>query len=465
MTSVAIAWVVILLAVGFVLVGRDLLRHVLDRMGLLHGGEPAPDIGLVMTRMQARYLIGVNDLLKMGPSLYKQARVMDSGSDLQRLSFVVVAGELEGPREALRLLDDLRVNEPGAVDVKRILHRLYTDYNADRLNGPSVNAGDRDELKRQLGWLGEVALAPPGSGDGVRGAVLAPARRTATLMLVFFGMLLLAGVSGFGLLLLLVVLAFARKLKAHGERLGASTGHIYAETFAVWMVLFLGLGLVASLMPLGRFELLAFGVAALLSLTALAWPVIRGVPWGQVRREIGLTAGKRPWLEPLFGPACYLATLPLLVIGVLVMVVLAKVLGLGGVFGAGMAANEGHAPAHPLVGQIAEGGWVVWLQAVFVASVVAPIVEETMFRGVFYRHMRELTGRWGAVLSVLFSAFVVSFLFAVIHPQGFLAVPPLMALAFGFTLAREWRGSLVPCMIAHGLNNLMVTLLVIVMVT
>jgi membrane protease YdiL (CAAX protease family) len=464
MASVAVAWTVIALAVAFVLLGRPVLQLVLERMGLLHGGEPGPDMGLVMTRMQARYLVGVNDMLKVGPSLYKQARAMDAGSDLQRLSFVVVAGELEGPREALRLLDDLRVDEQDA-DVKRILQNLYGDYNADHLNGPSVNVRDRAELKQRLGWLGELALAPPGSGDAVRGPVLAPARRTATLMLVLFGLLLLAGVSGFGLLLLLVVLAFARKLKSHGERLGTSTGHIYAETFAVWMALFLGLGLIFSLLPLGRFGLLGSGAAALLSLAALAWPVIRGVPWGQVRREIGLTGGKRPALEPLFGPVCYLATLPLLVVGVLVMVFLAKVLGLGGMFGAGMAANDGQAPAHPLVGMMAEGGWVVWLQAVFVASVVAPIVEETMFRGVLYRHLREATGRWGMWVSVLCSALAVSFIFAVIHPQGFLAVPPLMALAIGFTLAREWRGSLVSCMIAHGLNNLMVTLLVIVMVT
>ena len=34
-----------------------------------------------------------------------------------------------------------------------------------------------------------------------------------------------------------------------------------------------------------------------------------------------------------------------------------------------------------------------------------------------------------------------------------------LALAFGFTLAREWRGSLVPCMIAHGLGNFLVATL------
>jgi hypothetical protein len=37
-----------------------------------------------------------------------------------------------------------------------------------------------------------------------------------------------------------------------------------------------------------------------------------------------------------------------------------------------------------------------------------------------------------------------------------------MALAFTFTLIREWRGTLVPAMIAHGINNGAVTLLLII---
>ena len=57
---------------------------------------------------------------------------------------------------------------------------------------------------------------------------------------------------------------------------------------------------------------------------------------------------------------------------------------------------------------------------------------------------------------MLCTATLVSFVFAVIHPQGLEAVPPLMALAFTFCLVREWRGSLVPSMIAHGINNTVV---------
>ena len=101
------------------------------------------------------------------------------------------------------------------------------------------------------------------------------------------------------------------------------------------------------------------------------------------------------------------------------------------------------------------------IQILLLAGVVAPIVEETMFRGVLYRHLREASMRFGKALSVLVSGAVVSFVFAVIHPQGIFAVPVLMALAFGFSLIREWRGTLLPCMVAHGLNNGLVTLTMI----
>jgi membrane protease YdiL (CAAX protease family) len=97
------------------------------------------------------------------------------------------------------------------------------------------------------------------------------------------------------------------------------------------------------------------------------------------------------------------------------------------------------------------------------ACVLAPIVEETMFRGVLYRHLRELSQRWAWVWSVLFSGTLVSFIFAVIHPQGLVAVPVLMSLAYGFTIAREWRDSLIPSIFGHALNNSVVVLFVLLM--
>ena len=49
-----------------------------------------------------------------------------------------------------------------------------------------------------------------------------------------------------------------------------------------------------------------------------------------------------------------------------------------------------------------------------------------------------------------------TFLFAAIHPQGWVAIPALMGLACGMTLIREWRGTLIPSMVIHALSNALV---------
>jgi len=67
----------------------------------------------------------------------------------------------------------------------------------------------------------------------------------------------------------------------------------------------------------------------------------------------------------------------------------------------------------------------------------------------------------GPTASVLVSGVLSGLVFAVIHPQGLLAVPLLTVLALAFALVREWRGSLIPCVVAHGVNNAVVTLVLI----
>ena len=105
------------------------------------------------------------------------------------------------------------------------------------------------------------------------------------------------------------------------------------------------------------------------------------------------------------------------------------------------------------------------LQVILLARVIAPIVEETMFRGVLYRHLREASHAWRWLPSVIFSGTVSSFIFAIVHPQGIVAVPVLMALAYGFVIAREWRGTLIPAIVGHALNNGVVTTLAVDMLT
>jgi uncharacterized protein len=90
------------------------------------------------------------------------------------------------------------------------------------------------------------------------------------------------------------------------------------------------------------------------------------------------------------------------------------------------------------------------------AGPLAAIVEETIFRGLLYRWLRQ---QWGVASSALVSAV----LFALVHPFLYagsvelflLFAVDLIALAVILALLYEISGSLWPCIIAHAGNNLL----------
>jgi membrane protease YdiL (CAAX protease family) len=277
---------------------------------------------------------------------------------------------------------------------------------------------------------------------------------------IFGGAFVLAVAGLLGLILLLASAGSRRD--AEVIRPPIAWGGIYAETFAVWFALFLAVNFFAHFVNWGQWSILGTGVLDVVSLSALGWPVLRGIPWVTIRQDIGLRF-RRGWQEPLWGIAAYAISLPLLAIG---LAIVFGLLGLQARMHAGQPAGDevsfGVHPAHPIVQMVGRAGWQGKLQIVLLLCVFAPFVEEIMFRGVLYTHLRAVTKKLGFAASFLVSTICVSFIFAVIHPQGPLYVPLLMALAFGFTIAREWRQTLIPGMVAHGINNgLVVTLLLI----
>jgi membrane protease YdiL (CAAX protease family) len=288
--------------------------------------------------------------------------------------------------------------------------------------------------------------------------VLAAARRAALAQ----GGIALTGLAGafFGLGLLLFGLLLVYIGRLRGGLVVTGHGALYAETFAVYLVLFQALGYASRWLPAGDFRFSVTGLVMLASLGALGWPVLRGVPWQQVRRDLGLWFGRRPALEPLAGFGCYITALPLVLAGLLVTFAMMEVqrrLGLK---------VDPLGPAHPIVGVALRANVWTWVQVAVLAAVLAPLIEETMFRGALYRHLREATAaRFHPALSVLLSALASSLVFAAIHPQGVLGIPVLMALAVAFSLAREWRDTLIPSMLGHAINNGAVTLVLIVSTT
>ena len=454
---------------------------------LAGGGET---IELVLMELQSKYLIGASGLPTMQPGLlFSQAEgMLNIGTVEQRQRFVIVANELGGPeqaRQSLEKLDELLADPPlgdpvelteDQASLRRILFALYPPL-ADRepstgdeplededpapATVTTLSEADQRLLVDHLGWFGELALAPPGIADrSRREAVLAPASMVAFAFITVFGLGALVGVGGFVGLLIVLALLMLRVLRG-GVAPGRGAHGIYAETFAVWMVLFFGLQLLIAKAPVAPGLGMPLTIVAFcLSLVVLLWPVLRGVSWHDVRHDIGWTFGRKPLIEPLIAFGAYAMTLPLLAVGVLLMLVFLFLQQTLSAPASTFAPAGG--PAHPVILELAGAAWWPKVQILFLAAVAAPIVEETMFRGVLYRHLRGGTAGAGMALSILLSTTINAFVFAIIHPQSWVAVPALMSLAFGFALVREWRDTVLPSMIMHSINNgVVITVMII----
>lgn len=489
-----IAWVIIVALVSLAVWAQAQRGRPpeADQTGDEHA---SPDkVANALDTLQTRYMVGAHSFLREGGEQFlQQLRPMLNKSVEERLQYAIYAGELDGPTAALQALNDTEKNSKLDADQRKlllILRKLYTDYQGLRFDAPSVTAVEQELVQEKLGWPGELAFAPAGitlpkdveavagaplgvrldsvkpPDASVRAEVLAPAQRafaatvagvSGVLCVAFLGLL---GLSVIGLL------AYSGKVSSR-LTIVRGNGGIYAETFALWLLLFIVLLIVPRLLLPDMDPFVLSLITFFVSLCAVFWPVLRGIPWGVVKEEIGWANRSRPSLEALWGLAWYVMSLPLLVVGAaltLFLIFLKGVLENGGAGGGpGDMPPSSRDAAHPVFGELAGADPLTLVVIFLVASVAAPIVEETFFRGVLYRHLREATGQWGKFLSIACGALLVSFVFAAIHPQGILGVPVLMALAIGFTLAREARGSLIPCMIAHGVSNGLVLLFAVLM--
>jgi membrane protease YdiL (CAAX protease family) len=435
------------------------------------GHDGRSDIVLSILELQGKLMVGASEFAGKQPSGFGGIGELpddDQGTLEQRLRMAILTGDLGDFRKAKAQLDALKAKVDASDVVQKeetlqtldALQRLYGDYNVGRFNMPSVDERDRTTIRSNLGWFGKLALTPKESmNPEEREAIVQPARVMFGVSMIIFATLALFGFAGSIALLIVLVCLLVGYLK-RGVNPSGNEGGIYAETFALWMVLYVILLRSAAYVPFPQAQWITTFCAQLLSLGALGWPVLRGIPWSRVRADIGLTWGRAGVLEPLLGPVGNILSLPLLAVALPAMFILQLVLRtthLGLPVGAmGDDFSPVDIPAHPLIGSLKGASWWELAQILFVASVAAPIVEETFFRGVLYRQVREATRRWPYFLSFAASGLLVSFIFAAIHPQGLLGIPLLMALAGGFTIMREWRGSLISCIVAHGINNALV---------
>jgi membrane protease YdiL (CAAX protease family) len=278
------------------------------------------------------------------------------------------------------------------------------------------------------------------------------------MILIGMGLGILGVGLGFILGLILTVMFASRSLSfglpAQSRAGNAGASGVYLEAFAVWMGTFQVGSLLIARLPLQNALIAALGINMLGAMgVGILWAVVRGIPWSVLREDLGWHLGRGLFIEPWCGLMGYLATLPLLIVGVVLMLILGS---LAGAVFPQEAVSDPFAPLevpmHPIVSWVADGNRGVLLQLGLMACVVAPF-EETLFRGFLLRYLRDASRWTGVGVSFLFSALFNSLIFAAIHPQGPIAIPVLMAIACGLSILREWRGSLLGPMVAHGLNN------------
>ncbi|MAB82804.1 MAG: hypothetical protein CMJ24_05130 [Phycisphaerae bacterium] len=465
-----IAWLVIV-AVSLTII----LLHVnSDDSSAGRGQQQTVDS--ITDRMQGRLLVGMGSI-GSGDSARMGLQGFMVGSLEHRLRGVILVGELEGTDAARDLLmrTEVQMSEAGYEpdelqrDLIGSLDRIYSSPPVAGDVPGGLDVPQQEQLESTLGWFGTLALHPKGRGpDPIRSLQMKDSLIVLAIMSVMGSGIVIGLFVGTVLLIVVIVLGCKRRLR-HSLGSASIRDGLLAETFALWLVVFLLLQiglqeLVRQVPSLQQNALLLVGVVQGATVLAVFWPVLRGRSWADTRRSIGWTTGPEDdgsWLRELGWGLCgYLMMLPFLAIGVLLVYVL---MAITSPVDAGTSFSSSSSPSHPIILQVAGGSVWTIVQVYFVAAVVAPFLEETVFRGVLYRQLRSATGRWRIGWSVALSIFVVSLVFAAIHPQGLVAIPALAAIAVGLGLMREWRGSLIAPMVMHACSNgIVVTLMVLV---
>jgi len=356
----------------------------------------------------------------------------------ERLRAVTVIGELQGGPAAL---DELNRLAPflSSAELKAQAKSLRTIYT----RGPeALSPPVRENVIQRLGWFGRLALSYKLPGDDApRKQIIAAGIRAivATVALEFglFGLLLV----GIGLLTLAIVRLIDHKLALAYEPDGRGAGP-FLEAFALYLAGYVGIGWLLRYLHSER-ELLDYGIELAWVAFASVWPLLRGVSGPRLRQGLGWHRGRGVLREAGAGLLGYLAGMPLMALAIYCTIVLTKI--------------SGERPVHPIVFGAGQGRVIAIVGLYLLASVWAPIVEETMFRGALFHYLR---GRHSWLLAALLSGLI----FAALHPQGWSAIPVLGAIGVIFAAIRQWRGSFLASAAAHALNNAVaVTMLVLVL--
>lgn len=439
------AWVVIVLAIVLWTSKSVFLEMAQDSSEISESDQESNSIpdGLLISvqdELIGQIAFGVFSLTG-DPNSVLQATPIQSIGPAGEISYAILLGSISGPEEGLAALSKITETEQPLFE---LLLPAATAALQAAVDGTPVDASTSALLEERLGWFGRLATDLP---DPAAMAAMSESSQTSMMLLIaFLSVFAIGGLIGGAVLLVMLVFSLLGRLPNRIRPVGAHG--IYAETFAIWLLLFFVLQIsVGLLMPADGPMLLLSICIFFLSLAALAWPVVRGIPFAQVRQDIGLHGGGGIREIP-FGILTWMMAVPLLAVGALVTLGLSVLIE--------SLTGQAPTPSHPAQqAAVGAGAWKI-IQLYVLACVAAPIVEETMFRGVFLTHLRGAMSRWATPIAITLSALISSVIFAAIHPQGFVFIPPLAGLAIGFCIARELRGSLIAPMVAHGFSNALV---------
>lgn len=433
--------------------------------------DHAPDYGsLVGFRevMVGKVVVGLIELSATYPNpaaiTQNIAPLLDSPLPANKLCGAILLARAGMNEEADAALEDAKKVAGSATsptDAETLPLALVVEeaikIHQDNAEAPALPEHQQAQLRERLGWYGDLLVSTVHRDEAFESQLNGSLVNLAIGFGVFFFVAAAGGLGGIVWLIITIVRATSGKL-ALPIKQPSTLGADLILIFAGWFALQIGCSLLGNLVA-ARTERLSGGLGIVLQfglmflpLFALAIPVLRGGAWRDIRREIGICKGKGILREIAYGFVTYATAIPLLVGGVIMALILAVLTG-------GRLENA----SHPIQGAIAHGDAWDRFTLLILAAVVAPFIEEIVFRGVLYRHLRDISRKWGVFLSFVVSALFSSAIFAAIHPQGLLFVPILGALAVAFCLAREMRGSLIAPMVAHGINNGLIVGLTIVM--
>lgn len=350
--------------------------------------------------------------------------------------------------EAAQMQDRLRSEpiptSPTRMEIDAALRKLYLDQ-------LPLDAGEIAAINSRLGFFAELAtlrsyrLNQDSRAEKLQTTINSEAKTFVVRMGIIAAMAILAGVTGVVLLTL-----FIRKLASGQIRTGMTDSrvppHLGFEVMTLYLTLLLitpyiityiapaakNIGIVGSVVMIP----LIFIIAAIYPLTQRSTQTLR-VRWKPLAQDLGFLSGRSIAIESGYGIAGYLGTIPLILLAALISAQLVRFTGQDG--------SDGVHPIVPLLGRESDNQ-LVKAMIFLLAVVIAPITEEIIFRGYFYRFLRS---RYDTANSIFISAA----LFSGIHPQGMVGFFPLLAIGIGLAVLREWRGSIIAPIVMHAVLN------------